>query len=63
VSTLHYEDRHLDLTQFSGGTERGICIQVTTNERPESYCSFTLEQARTLVRELQRWIDDRDAGL
>ena len=49
------------LTQFFGGVERGICLQVTVSQDEPfttAYAELTREQVVELAFELENWLKD-----
>jgi hypothetical protein len=49
-------DVELLLTQFFGGTKRGLCLQFTVVGR--DYIQFDKAQVQGLVKELQNWLGE-----
>jgi len=49
----------LDVTSFSGGKEKGMCVQLTQGmgglDTP-GYIQLTREDARTLIHVLNKWL-------
>lgn len=58
MSTILYEDDGFMLTQFWGGKERGQCIQLLDID--DGYVQLTKEQARVMVAEINRWLEEQD---
>ena len=50
----------LSLTEYWGGEDRGICIQLTGEncDRKLGYVGLTVEEAQAIVGELSEWIQD-----
>lgn len=47
-------DLGVTFTEFAGGSERGVCVQVTM--RNGNYVALTEEQAMNVARMLERWV-------
>ena len=51
------------LTQYWGGLERGICLQLTgPSETGRQYIQLDLGQVRALARDLELWVSARAGG-
>ena len=46
----------LIVTRFYGGIDRGVCVQLTTNERSESYISLDSHQAAIVCHHLREFL-------
>jgi len=55
MSTTFYENDKYSLTQFYGGDEDGVCLQITS-EKGDSFIQLTLEEAKMLVELIKAWI-------
>lgn len=65
MSTKIYEGagvHELTLTQYWGGNERGVCLQLTgTNcSRKIGYVGMTREEADAIAGEIKAWLGDLD---
>ena len=54
-----YEDVEVSLTSFSGGLERGRCIQITLNPIGEGYIQLTEDQIVELISALNDWLSGK----
>ncbi len=59
MSTELFDNGYVSLTQFAGGSDRGVCVQITTTERPTSHVSLNVREARELVGALSAWLRTR----
>lgn len=53
MSTEVYEGNQIQLTQFSGGADRGRCLQIMVGHR---FVQLTYEQALVLQQQLDNWL-------
>jgi len=49
-----YETQKYTLTEFYGGIERGVCLQLTCNK--DTYIQLTRNEAIELVLQLLKWV-------
>jgi len=59
MSTTIYEDGGLTITQFAGGRERGVCVQIDNVNVADSgldAVQLTRAQAETVVTALAKWL-------
>lgn len=57
MSTKIYEGKDFSLTQFYGGVEKGISIQITKEYR---YVQFNKKELKKLIRKLNSWLKEQD---
>ena len=51
-------EAEISLTQFAGGVDRGVCVQITCKAEGEPrYIQLTKTEARALVSCLATWLD------
>ena len=61
MSTLIYQDvgtHQISLTQYYGGDDRGVCIQITGNncDRKIGHVGMDVKEARLVVKKLKKWL-------
>ncbi len=52
MSKLLYESK-FSINQFSGGKERGMCIQITDEN---GYVQLTEDEVKALIKVLKKWV-------
>jgi hypothetical protein len=58
ATDLQSTDRDVKLTRFWGGTDRGTCVQITTDW--QEHVSLTREQARAVAEDLLAFADKNE---
>jgi hypothetical protein len=59
ATDLKSTDKDVMLTRFWGGTDRGTCVQITTDW--QEHVSLTREQARAVALDLLDFADKRES--
>ena len=58
ATDLKSTDKDVMLTRFWGGTDRGTCVQITTDW--QEHISLTREQARAVAQDLLAFADKKE---
>jgi hypothetical protein len=53
------------LTRFSGGIERGVCVQVTPKAKEHGcyYIALTKAEAKDMIKDLQDFVNNKSVSL
>ena len=57
-----FGDHSINLTQYSGGIDKGICLQITglNCDNKWGYVGLTVSDAKELIRHLNSWVIENE---